>query len=320
MFFLLAALIKVSEGMGFVIIQGLFLLGYFGLAGLQKSLYRKHIFWKSGSLIFVAVPVIMWNLYAAHFNKIHHNGMSLLGTIPVWKMKWYDIEITFNRFANEWAPDMHSYFILLLVLTASGYFFVYFRKMNVTLRTMTCLSLAGIIGYSLLFFQAFYHHDYYMLTCIIFPLFVVITIVEYLGRTKFIILYRKHLVLVAVLVFIYVIFYNRKIQLFRYKSGKYTGVNTALFNIEPYLRSIGIDRQDLVVSVPDKSPNISLYLMNNPGWTEAFNSDNYNIYYFKNQGAKYLIVSDSSYLQNDFYKPFYYNKIGTYRDVSIFKL
>ncbi len=37
-------------------------------------------------------------------------------------------------------------------------------------------------------------------------------------------------------------------------------------------------------------------------------------------GAKYLFVNDSTYIEANYLKPFLKNKVGTYRNVNIYKL
>ena len=77
-----------------------------------------------------------------------------------------------------------------------------------------------------------------------------------------------------------------------------------------------------MVSVPDPSPNITLYLMNQIGFTECYNYEGNNIHHFVNdEKAKYLIVGDSTYLQHELYKPFckMENKVCQYKSISIFK-
>ena len=44
--------------------------------------------------------------------------------------------------------------------------------------------------------------------------------------------------------------------------------NIEMFDIEPYLRSLGIERTDVVYCTPDQSINISLYLADQKGFTD----------------------------------------------------
>jgi hypothetical protein len=76
------------------------------------------------------------------------------------------------------------------------------------------------------------------------------------------------------------------------------------------------------MSVPDGSTNTSLYLMNQIGWTECFNSSSYAIDYFISAGAKFLIVSDTLYTHKSPYTNYCREekKIGSYKGIYIYRL
>jgi len=104
------------------------------------------------------------------------------------------------------------------------------------------------------------------------------------------------------------------------KSEKYNKQDFT--TITPYIRSLGIIREDKVISIPDFSFNISLYLMDQKGWTGFSNDNNDSIKIAEKieLGAKYLFISDSDLLSKDYLQSFLDNKIGTYNDVEIFDL
>jgi hypothetical protein len=101
------------------------------------------------------------------------------------------------------------------------------------------------------------------------------------------------------------------------------GVNTNFYTIEEYNRSIGIKPNDLVISLPDNSINISLYLMNQRGYNNFINklSDSTAIVDRINLGAKYLFVSDSSVFTWPHIQSFLKYPLGNYKNsISIFNL
>ena len=64
---------------------------------------------------------------------------------------------------------------------------------------------------------------------------------------------------------------------------------------EKTLRALGIARTDLVISVPDPSPNITLSLMDQRGFTDLYDDEfkgDDRIEYYVSKGAKYLICND----------------------------
>lgn len=91
--------------------------------------------------------------------------------------------------------------------------------------------------------------------------------------------------------------------------------------ITPYLRSIGINATDKIISLPDPTPNYSLYLMGQPDWTDVVpNIDSLKIFKFINLGAKYMIITETEPLSRTYLKSYLNNKIGEYGTISIFKL
>ena len=134
--------------------------------------------------------------------------------------------------------------------------------------------------------------------------------------------WKQDRILIPVLsIFLIVNLWHTKDRLHaRYYGKMYSTCHEGFYTIEPYLRSIGVDRRDKVVSVPDKSPNITLYFMNQPGWSEASNHSKFNINHFSWVGAKYLVINDSSYLKKPLYKPFIKHQVGHYKGFNIYKI
>ncbi len=102
---------------------------------------------------------------------------------------------------------------------------------------------------------------------------------------------------------------------------------SGFIGMEKYNREkLGIEFSDLVICIPDPSNNISLYLMNQPGWTEygAGHLKGANrIDYLIEKGAKFLFISDPNILNNEQYDyliPYMKNKIGQYKNVAVFDL
>ncbi len=150
----------------------------------------------------------------------------------------------------------------------------------------------------------------------------------------------------AIIILLFIIFNTASITRLKYSKNDFISKNTfvldevttnywswyhwyysvtfkSLETIEPYLRSIGINRSDLVISLPDQSINISLYLMNQKGYSGFGYShlqDAERMNYLIQKGAKYLIVNDRSILENDYMKPFIQKPLGEYGDTKIFDL
>jgi hypothetical protein len=89
--------------------------------------------------------------------------------------------------------------------------------------------------------------------------------------------------------------------------------------ITPYLESIGITKDDRVLSLSDNSINVTLYLMNHKGWTNyGIESDSVKIREKIGHGAKYLFIYDEKTLDEPGIQPFLNEQIGEYKNIRIF--
>ena len=91
--------------------------------------------------------------------------------------------------------------------------------------------------------------------------------------------------------------------------------------VRKFLASHGIKYPDSVVSAPDQSPNLTLYIMNLNGWSE-FSSPPIpipfeRVYDLAQCCTKYLIIHDKEYLKREDLKPAFKNLKASYKN-SIF--
>lgn len=111
----------------------------------------------------------------------------------------------------------------------------------------------------------------------------------------------------------------------RYEGWMNEGYKTkfeALSEIEPSFKQWNIQPNDKVISIPDYSLTASLYYMKRRGNTEFandFTKDETVIKCIKN-GAKYLIVNDTSKISLAFINKYASSYLGSYRNVKAYKL
>jgi hypothetical protein len=108
---------------------------------------------------------------------------------------------------------------------------------------------------------------------------------------------------------------------------RYSDANIGFDNIqqinevEPYLRMIGVKPTDIVLSVPDGSPNISLVAYGNPGYSsDIFRKGNYSVPFCKEHGVKYMIVANGTAIHEPAYEPYTKKLIGRYKDIYIYDI
>ena len=181
--------------------------------------------------------------------------------------------------------------------------------------------------YLLLWFFAIRNHDYYVINLLILPIFIFITFIVYLKQYHSKIFKSVYLKIIFLLFLTYNISYCSTQINDRYRGGWKDNWGKAKHleafqTITPYLRSLGIQRSDKVVSIPDYSFNISLYLMDQKGWT-SFGDDNNDSTMIAQKiqlRAKYLFISDAGLYKKEYIKLFVKNKIGKHKNVDIYDI
>jgi Dolichyl-phosphate-mannose-protein mannosyltransferase len=322
LFFTLATALKPTDG-GILWIAYLLTWAVQYAVKFYKKVEKPQFFPMMISAIFILLTILGWVKYVNWYNDLNGNHQNLIGTFPLWEMADNLIRYTILRINTEWHVHFHQKYIFEALKVSFLAYLLLWWWLDKFLRLMTLFLFIGLGIYAVLWFKAFTDHDYYQLIYVVPFVFLVITLMEYFGRVVSSKLpkygrWASYGILISVLVL--GIYHNKKIQHGRYTNPIFENTNPVLFEIEPYLRSIGIKTTDKVVSVPDNSPNISLNAMNQYGYTEIFNDDRYNIHTFKEQGAAYLIVNDTSYLKNPLYQPFTKKKIGEYKGIMIFDI
>jgi hypothetical protein len=202
----------------------------------------------------------------------------------------------------------------------------YWRKTNKLMLWLTNLTAIGFFCFILLFFQVLDVHDYYAIDFLI--LMPIITFTFLLTLKKW---YSNifNSVIVRIL-FVAFIIHNADFAR-RRMDGRYdttellnraqTKYSYAFGDITPYLRNLGINRKDKVICFPDSSINITLYLMDQKGWTNYnLPIDSMKIKEKILMGAKYLFVYDNKLNSNSQLQPFLKYKVGSYKIVDIYKL
>lgn len=113
-------------------------------------------------------------------------------------------------------------------------------------------------------------------------------------------------------------------DLYEYVFWNYSTSTKRIEDFGPVLKSHGIRREDFILSIPDFSFDISLYFMDQKGFTIAktdFVADTVVINHFLGKNIKYVVMSDTT-LQSE--KTFINNKqhfepFFTHNEIKVFK-
>lgn len=314
----LAVLIKASAVMPFALLLFFTIIDIFNLNRIFKTekLFSKKVM-PSLMFIFSILIVVGWYKFAVDYNK-SANSVFLLTVLPIWEMGESVILTNLQALFNIMFPIFFSKPMFFLFFVAIIFVYSNFKKLSVFLRFCMVFSTLFFVFYLLFFFQVFHAHDYYLNNLMIFPVITFFCVQDIIFKTEFKSDYKTFFTACVVVLIIVNSFYSAAIfrsrtieddklcawypflsqedkGLAKYLHWRYNATFLPLETITPELRKVGIKREDLTLSIPDESFDVSLYLMDQKGYTvsrEKFLADSSIIKTFVDKKMKYLVFYD----------------------------
>lgn len=344
LFFLLAGLIKVSSLLLFLslFLAHLYLIIFHRQGSSWFKRYQRLI-----PYLIVMILILAWYRYTAWYDSKNIAGVFLQGLLPVWGVDAATRSRLWFVYINEMIPAFFTivgFYLVLLIFIVSLFFYRYVNKF---LYAVSIFLFLGCLGMLLLFYQALTIHDYYSTNLLIFIPLPVIVFLDMLQR-KYPGVFKSRILKVIAFTGLLLMLYTSAItNRMKYGPGDaLVGTNfivhkhdvenaekfqewfessySALREISPYLRKLGISRNDRVYSIPDNSFNITLYMMDQKGLTDYFCSDipyeNGKMDLVWSCGCRYVLISDTSLCRDKGLAPHLKHLIGTYKNVNIYKL
>lgn len=331
--FFFAGLFKVTALMSLFAILGYFLIERLFLSKKAPRLIKHGWIFVIGTVLSVGIN-IGWLIYANFYNKCHDCTYFSTTIFPIWNMPLSSIISTLKHFKDYWLNDFFHPSVFVLLSLQLLVIIIRIKSCNRFMLIIFGLLLFQSLVFIFLQFWTFYDHDYYLINQFILPIFLQFIFYEYLSRTQ-----KKVLnsIVIKVLFVVFIAFnvvHVKKQVTDRYTSAKnnYYKKHNAIYTISPYLRTLGITSADKVIYIPDGS-NVSLYLMNQPGWTQytdarfnngkpiRYNFDSLSIKQSIDRGADYLIVrSVADLIMSPYLKSYTRSLKGEYKGVLIFDL
>lgn len=333
-FFLIAGLIKVTSLIGLVAILIIWIAEKLSIPPFKTSENRFPKQWTSVLLfgsIFIIVAI--WLAWARQYGLRHESAYLLSRTMPIWDISTGMIQHIANKIYNILAERYFHPIVHLLTIGISIFMLSRFKKIPHKLYAFVALCFMGCLSIFLIWYQQFEHHDYYVINLILFPVVIGLSFLYYLKKHHLKILNNPVFKIGFLALTILSCFHARKEQMIRYEPhGKYYAYHALMQSdqLQSWLLEHGVQQDDKVISVPDASPNITLYYLKRRGWTEYNNFIGWNKYSNGNQytketiedliskGAKYLVVHDPKYLELPAFKAFTNKPIGVYENAAYF--
>lgn len=317
LFFLLAGLLKISAALSFLALFFSYILRNGPIAFLKWAADMRvpgTPFRIYCHFIGVLTGWAIWYSYARWYNLQHNYGIFLIGILPIWECDWDSLRKVLYGLLIHWRQHFFRDEMHVLSLMVFGWLLYNRNHITGFARSLFLLVTGGVLGFLMLFFQVFDNHDYYALNLLIFfPVFWLVFLVQCKARYPewFSALWIQ---LFACVLILHCADFTRRRMLSRYERPDYN--HTGPYeNITPWLRQMGIQREDRVISVPDGSPNASLYLMDQKGWSDfAWLTTEEQVREKMGLGARYLISFDSVSLNRSCFLPLKDSLVGVYTD------
>lgn len=320
-FFFLAISIKITTATSFIAI-GAWVMFETIIMKFEKRVF-KFKFVQFIPFIISLLLVLAWYKYIDYYNGVHSADFSNRGIWPIWKMtdeqlnKILDAlnKIYFKEFF--WPPLQYATLLIWVFMLFK------IRKIAPFFGFLLVVLPLGFAAILALWFQVLEGHDYYLITQMQVLVAIWAIFFNYLKDKKL----WNHPVGFILLVGIFITLANNgsvrhKARYEGWMNAGYKLHFDALTQIEPFFIKWNIKPEDKVISLPDYSINASLYYMNRKGYTE-FGSDFSQEATFRKriyQGAQYLVINDTSILEQPVIQKFTSNFIGQYRNVKVYSL
>jgi len=267
--------------------------------------------------------IIAWFFYIDYYNGLHQADYSFRGIWPIWKMtaeQFTRIIDVLNKiyFKEFFSPPLQYATVLVWI-----FMLFKIKKIKPFYGFLLIIMPLGFASILILWFQVLEGHDYYMITQMQVLVIVWAIFFSYLKDKKF----WSHPLVYGLLLVVFALLANDGMirHKARYEGWMNEGFKLhmeALTEIQPYFNLWKIQPEDKVISIPDNSINASLYYMDRKGYTD-FGSDFSREEVFRKriyQGAKYLVINDSTILDRPLIQKYTTNFVGQYRNVKVFKL
>ncbi|MFZ1705188.1 MAG: glycosyltransferase family 39 protein [Saprospiraceae bacterium] len=310
LFLTLAALLKISSAI--LVLSVAFYVVYSFIFNKNQKYTKIQFF----TLTMGFVSILSWLIFVKIYNEIGQYYGNLQGTMGIWTVDRNEILYIIKRTFTEWVPALISKKIWLFFVPVMIYLLFYWKKIHPVFQFFLPVTLIACIIYLLSFFAVFNVHDYYFINVFCFPILLSIAffhVIESQLNPKNL----KNFMILSAVLFMMCAEDARAQFLYRKYDVQWNAIpHKGFYTIEKYLRSLNIDRNELVYSPSDPTTNVTLYLMNNPGWTRLFGV---NLGDAVQRGARYMIIEESL-LESEEFLAYKSKVIGNHEGLLVVEL
>ncbi len=321
--FSLASLFKITAATGLIIICFIWLTDFTGWISWKKDhhLFKHHLLTLPAILLCFAL-IAAWYLFAIRYNNIHQNNYFSTRIWPIWSLTFTEIKETLSFFRKQILPVSIRFYSLLFIALVPVLVLIFRKSIHKLWGGFLILTWAGFATFSILWFYAFKEHDYYLIYWYILLVysFLVLMLLIRDRWPKF--YYHPGFKILLALIVLFNIAQGEMQTRKRMTVNHYGTEYRAWYGAEPWLLSLGIERNQKVISLPDETPNYTLSIINREGWTQFYNKnlDSASVSESIKLGARWLLITEDAFRERDYLKPFILERIGQRENMLVFSL
>ncbi len=323
--FLLAGLVKITVLIPYITILVIFLLEKLNWVQFKSEgkIFRKG--WLNLPFLISIFAIIgYWVFWVKNYNVVNKCSIFITKTKPIWSLVEPQITQTWHWVIHDGAPQYFHFSIRYFVFGMAFIFLFFMRKkMPRLLYNFNLFIFLGVLGAFLVFYRQFLFHDYYAIEMMVFPATIFVSFF-FMIKNKFPKIGNHWATRITLLAFLFfnLNYAHQQIEK-RYEeqyifSKNYDASTYKKQEAQTYLKSLGIEFPEKIISIPDVSPNFTLNYFNLMGWTEfAIHPQPFEPWVlgsFIDMGAQYLIISDKKYLDHEPFQRYMKYPIGSFED------
>lgn len=266
-----------------------------------------------------------WIVYADRYNVTNQNSIFLIGILPIWDLGSDEINAVLSGIRTHLERDYFRPFSYPVLMILLGVLIAAKGRIPRAIHASLIVLALGIFSVSILFFQALKDHDYYSIDQVfIVPLFMTSAFMA-LERLWPGMAGSRVAQIMMLMMLIHCADFTRRRMHDRYSgwmNQDHLRYYHELDSIGPALLQAGIRPDTKVISLPDPSPNISLYLMGRKGWSD-FDSLSYYPERMRTPirlGAEYLLLFKTDLAMENRLRPYLVQPAGQFGHWHFFKL
>lgn len=316
-----ASLVKITSSISVLCMLGLLIADYLKWLSPKKETLFPKKYWLLLTIFIILLLTASWYQYATYLNKANFSEMFHLGISP--PVSLTEALNLLSQFPDFFLYHYYSPFNLFLILLFVFLLIVLIKKTDRLLGLLLIgLGLANSC-FIFLQLQKYLPHDYYMLTIMPWVFFLFLAVGKI--ADNYVTGKRAKISLLILLpcLLIYNTAYCKRILTYRYDKNNpayYVSSFHAYYDLKPLLREKGIERTDTIITLVDFTPNLSLYLMGQKGYSiPDMAYDPSLLFLIEERNAKCLVSNQTAFKPGPFLTKVLGEPILQHHNIKVYK-